>query len=99
VLKYDDNRQRLPSADERLDIRIDLGKSEEGRRQKAEGRRFAMQCRLQTYTDCRTPNQRFWSGASTLTPFGRGRGQKSEFPSAFCLLPPASCPLPFLLKI
>ncbi|WP_242048788.1 MULTISPECIES: hypothetical protein [Nostocaceae] len=28
VLKYDDKRQRLPSADERLDIRIDLGKTQ-----------------------------------------------------------------------
>ena len=55
----------------------------------AEGRRFAIQCRLQTYTDCGTPNQRFWSGTSTLTPSGRGRGQESEFPSAFCLLPSA----------
>jgi hypothetical protein len=57
---------------------------------RAEGRRFAIQCRLlfetlreQTYTDCRTPNQRFGSGASTLTPFGLFCGQESEFPSAF----------------
>lgn len=27
VLKYDDNRQRLPSTDERLDIKIDLGRT------------------------------------------------------------------------
>jgi hypothetical protein len=30
VLKYDDN-QRLPSTDERLDIRIDLGKAQKFR--------------------------------------------------------------------
>ena len=69
---------------------------EEGRRQRAEGRRFAIQCGLQTHTDCKTPNQRFWSGASTLVPFsarryanGHSRGKESKFPSAFCLLPSA----------
>jgi len=31
---------------------------EEGRRQKAEGSYVAMQCGLQTHTDCEPPNQR-----------------------------------------
>lgn len=31
VLKYDDNRQRLPSTDERLDIKIDLGRTSAAR--------------------------------------------------------------------
>ncbi|MEH1934424.1 MAG: hypothetical protein V7L14_12040 [Nostoc sp.] len=38
--------------------------------------------RIERKQQNRTPNQRFWSGASTLTDFGRSRGQESEFPSA-----------------
>jgi hypothetical protein len=36
--------------------------SEEGRRQKAEGRRYAIWWGLQTPTNCRPPNLRFWWG-------------------------------------
>jgi hypothetical protein len=73
---------------------------EEGRRQRAEGRR--MQCSLgfrprliaghQIFSSRRYAND-FGGGLKPLLPLVAGRGQETEFPSAFCLLPSA-----FLVK-
>jgi hypothetical protein len=66
---------------------------EEGRRQRAEGRRVQYSLGFKPRLNDRHQIFDFGGGLKPLLPLVAGRGQETEFPSAFCLLPSA-----FLVK-